>query len=152
MEIKLRFISEHSIGSAAIRFWTWSKYSHVDIVLPEGYLGARKDGVKIRPFDYCKPSRVDMGIIECSDEVANKVIEFAKAQIGKPYDFEAITGIVFHRDWAEDDSWICSELVAAAFQNADDNLIDNKANRVTPQMLIELPRVKLVIDPILKEK
>lgn len=33
-----------------------------------------------------------------------------QAQVGKPYDWTALAGIFFRRDWSEDDSWFCSEL------------------------------------------
>lgn len=142
--IKLRFITQHSPISWGIRMFTWSDFSHVELVLPEGYLGADEDGVKIRPFNYCKPSRCVIGTVGCSADVSQKVIEFAKSQIGKPYDYTSIIGFIMHRDWRERDSWFCSELVAASFEEGDYPLLDTEhMNRITPQDLLLSPLITL---------
>ena len=51
--IKLRFIEGTGPISRAIEFWTWSSWSHVDVMTPNGWLGARFiGGVQVRPWDY----------------------------------------------------------------------------------------------------
>ena len=57
-KVWLRFVTEKGFTSAAIRWFTWSDWSHVDFVLKDGrFLGARLDGgVQIRPHNYIKPS------------------------------------------------------------------------------------------------
>lgn len=148
--IKLRFIQENNIGSWAIRFWTWSPWSHVEFLidnidnLPAGYLSAREDGVQLRPLDYCKPTKEIFGTINCSSEIAAKVLDFAISQIGKPYDFTALLSFVIHRDWLEPDSWICSELVAASFAQAEYPLLDAfELNRISPRDIMLSPLIKL---------
>lgn len=62
---------------------------------------------------------------------------FLRAQVGKPYDHSAIWGFASGRDWREDDSWICSELQAAALEHA--GIVPNQlylaANKITPVAL-----------------
>lgn len=111
--VTLQFIAERDPISWAIRTHTCSDYSHVDLVMPDGsgLLGARAEGgVQIRPVGYIKAERV----VRVSYPVANLPagMEWITKQIGKPYDYEAIGGILLHRDWRQGDSWICSELQA----------------------------------------
>lgn len=41
------------------------------------------------------------------------VLDAARSQIGKPYDWTALVGILLQdRNWAEDDAWFCFEHVA----------------------------------------
>lgn len=151
--------------SMGIRDITWSPYSHVEFVLdsdwagalytfllpPEkkntysylnGYpvasmtLGARhSDGVKIRKSNYEKFSIDDRFLVEVTPEQKDALIEFAFAQVGKPYDTTAILGILAHRDWREPDSWFCSELVTAAFEAAGAPIlyVPQHVNRITPR-------------------
>lgn len=134
--IQLRLITSNSIVSQAIRAVTYSDYSHVDFVLPgEGYLGAHSDGgVLIRPFGYCKPAKVMNAVVKVSEPVADSVIRFARAQIGKPYDHGAIFGLLARRNWQDSEKWFCSELVAAAFLHAGHPILNTMhLERVTPR-------------------
>ena len=65
-----------------------------------------------------------------------EVINAARSQIGKPYDLTALFGLLMHRDWQEDDSWFCSELVAWAFSRGGSPLFRREVmHRITPQHL-----------------
>lgn len=139
MIIALRFITSDSFVSRAIRHITWSEFSHVDLVVREGLLGAQADGVKIRPDNYCKVTKVQVVTVDVPDMVAGKVLLFCKSQIGKPYDYTALLGNLVHRDWQEQDSWFCSELIAAAFEQAGLPLLSKQTNRITPGMLLASP-------------
>jgi hypothetical protein len=152
--ITLSLVTSENWFSRAIRNITWSPVSHIDIVVPPktfpdypegGYLGALCDGgVKLRPWNYYKNlTHRFVGTVDCDDVVTNKVLQFAYNQIGKPYDYSAILGILIHRDIYNPDAWICSELVAAAFYDADWPLLNlSKVNRVSPGMLLISPRIQ----------
>jgi hypothetical protein len=136
--LNLRFITESDIISDAIRVETWSPFSHVEFILDDGtYLGARSSGgVAIRPSDYCKPTREERYAIPCTQEQKDAIIAYAMSQIGKPYDYTDIVGILIHRDWRSEDSWICSELVAAACEKGGLPLLHAPfkiVNRITPE-------------------
>ncbi len=61
---------------------------------------------------------------------------YLNAQIGKPYDKTAITAFVFNRDWREEDAWYCSELQAAALEDAGlSHPLYLPASKVTPVSL-----------------
>ena len=64
------------------------------------------------------------------------VIAAAASQIGKPYDWTALWSFVIRRDWQEDDSWFCSELVAWAFAQGGSPLFrPDRISRVVPEHL-----------------
>lgn len=132
--ITLQFSTTSAFISRAIRFITWSEFSHVDVVLPDGgLLGAHLDGVKIRRPETQKFTKTARFTVSMTPEQEARFYEFLYKQVGKPYDKTAIFGILVHRDWQEDDSWFCSELVAAACEYAGVSLIREKRNRITPR-------------------
>ena len=137
---RIRFISEAGFVSAAIRDVTDSQWSHVDIILPDGfYLGARSNGgVQVRPPNYCKPIRERRYAIPTTPDQLDAMLTFARAQIGKPYDFLDIAGLLAHRDWRRPNAWMCSELAAATAEAGNMPMLNAEAqfvNHITPEML-----------------
>lgn len=124
--ITLRFVREPCLSSDLIAWFTQGHYSHVDCVTPAGKaLGSRSDrvggqpaGVEVRPADYATFSLVTFFEIDTTPKQEKTFYKFLNAQLGKPYDTTAIWGFVTGRDWREPDSWICSELQAAALEAA----------------------------------
>jgi hypothetical protein len=55
--------------------------------------------------------------IPAAPEMSDAFHSFLRAQLGKPYDIEAIIAFIARRDWQQTDSWFCSELQAAALVN-----------------------------------
>lgn len=134
--VTLQFSSQDRIGSKAIQFFTWSEYSHVDIVLTDGKLfGARGDGVKIREPWGCYDR-----IIRKISDAPESIIDKALTQEGKPYDYTALLGFLARRDWTKDCSWFCSELVAWAFSEEGYPLLNaDNYYRITPRDLLLSP-------------
>jgi uncharacterized protein YycO len=134
--ITLQFSTGAGPASWLVRRFTWSPYSHVDLVLPDGrLLGARGDGgVAIRePELFLTVTRFTVDAPEC-------VIDAALEQLGKPYDWSAIAGIVTRRNWQQPDRWFCSELVAWAFESAGRPLLRAQGtHRITPRDLLLSP-------------
>lgn len=147
MSIQLRFSTTRSLVSSLIRAWTWSAFSHVDIIVPGmGYLGSKApQGVRLRPWDYQKPSRAMIGTVECTEAQAADVMEFALRQVGKKYDWLNIYGEILHKDWTEEPNrWVCSALIWAAFHYAGIDLVDpEKLDRLTPKDLLLSPYITL---------
>lgn len=143
--ITLRFsTSPGSLTCFLIRQVTWSEYSHVDICLPEGLLGAQVDGVKIRPYNYEPGARVQyMRSDVFTPEQEAAMVTFWKSQIGKPYDFGALAGILVHHDWRNMLAWFCSEYVFAPSVLVNKPFLNEiHIDRVTPGMLILSPYLK----------
>jgi hypothetical protein len=123
--IRLQFVLGTGISSQAIAWFSAGVFSHVDAVLSDGtLLGARSDkadgisGVAVRkPFYERWKRRVVMSLtVEPQKETLFN--QFLDRQIGKPYDNTAIWGFVAGRNWREEDSWFCSELLTAALETA----------------------------------
>ena len=63
------------------------------------------------------PERLANGQIPLLDRLVEETFfNFLRAQIGKPYDTDAVLGLGIGRNWREPDSWFCSELQAAALE------------------------------------
>lgn len=142
--IRLQFSARRSPSSAAIRYFTWSPYSHVDFILPDGtLLGARASrGVALySPTEGASPSRVATFGVPAADDVADDILQLVHSQLGKPYDWGGVFGIASRsRRWQQTDAWFCSELVDWAFGNAGAPLLRTTSSwRVTPRDLLLSP-------------
>lgn len=113
-QISLQFSSQKGWMSDLIEYKGSGLYSHVDAILKDGQLlGARLDGgVKIRPSSYATFDHVLRVDIPCTDEQEEKFYELLSQEVGKPYDKEAIAGVILGRNWHDDSAWFCSELIA----------------------------------------
>lgn len=138
--IRLQFVCEAALSSQMIAWFSSGHFSHVDAVLHGGYLlGARNDwagdippGVRIRPPGYHKFIRRVIMEVPATPEQTKKFYDFLMAQLGKPYDHQAIWGFVLNRDWRENDSWICSELQTGAGEASVLPRLYLPANKITP--------------------
>lgn len=143
--ITLQFSTTSHIGSKLIRLGTWSDFSHVDIILPDGsLLGATATlGVAIRENDISKMTKIEKYIVQDVDSSA--IISTALEQVGKPYDWKGVLNFITRsRDWEDDSSWFCSELVAYAFKNNGTPLLNAPNYRTTPRDLLMSPLLKRV--------
>lgn len=134
--IKLAFCKSNTAISLAIRITTWSQWSHVAIIDGDEVIEAAPSGVRRCSIStlYAENDVVEVVNFRCANPEA--IINAANSQVGKPYDFTAVIGIYFHRDWQSRDRWYCAELVAWAFEQAKDPLFRSDAlHRVTPQHL-----------------
>jgi hypothetical protein len=124
--VRLQFVCERAFSSQLIAWFSQGHFSHVDAsVGNHQLLGARidrpdgqKSGVRIRPFGYSEFSRRTVFSIPAtpSQEAAWRI--FLYSQVDRPYDWRAILAFAANRNWRERDSWICSELQAAALEEA----------------------------------
>lgn len=141
--VRLRFVRGEGFLSEAICAVTWSKWSHVEFWTPDGYLGAQvKGGIQVRPYDYCKVKAEAFAHVMLTPEQADGLWKFAYSQIGKPYDIAAIFGFLFHRDWAHQGKWFCSEFATASFIIGAQFPILNVANHeyvISPGLLALAP-------------
>jgi hypothetical protein len=143
--ITIRFVAGNDFVSRWISFGEYGFWAtHVETLMPDGsLLGAHAiGGVQARPRDYDKGkfSKELFVPIPATPEQTDGFHTFLRAQIGKPYDFEAIAGIVAQHDWRNDKAWICSELVAAGLCQEKVGIfpphLATELNRVTPRDLL----------------
>lgn len=134
---RLLFSTTDHLFSAGIRLCTWSEWSHVGLVDGDTVIEATAlHGVVRSPLPAAigRAARWEFVDLPCTDPDA--ILSAAASQIGKPYDFGAVVGIGFRRNWQQDDRWFCSELVAWSFDRAGEPLFRAGAlHRVTQQHL-----------------
>ena len=147
--MRLRFVKcAHDLVSAAISgaelgFWC----AHVEADVGGFYLGAHADGgVQARPIGYDRAyAPLELFVDVPATPAQEAAFEaFLRAQIGKPYDmaliFDLAAGLITmrERDWRRPESWICSELQAAALEAAGifPFGLPDTADHVTPQSLL----------------
>lgn len=138
MSIVLQFVAADDLSSAAIETFERGWCSHVDAVMDSGeLLGARLDGVKVRPEGYEQWTRARRVALPASTMVTLKFYEFLGLQLGKPYDTTAIAAFPLGRDWRKPDAWFCSELIAAGLEAAlwFPAPLSEGVNKITPRDL-----------------
>jgi len=117
MPIRLRFVTCNDPISALIRWAEDDWRSHVEAVVPEGYLGAHaQGGVQIRPkgYDNAIMIREELVDVPADSAAARRFESYLRDHIGEPYDFAAILGFVLRDDMHAKAHAICSALQTEA--------------------------------------
>lgn len=130
------------LSSRLIAWFTQGRYSHVEFITRDGKaLGARlKGGVKYRPFGYIGNRRSRIFTIDAPE---HQVYEYAKSQLGKPYDWLAILGFITGRSWQNSRRWFCSEYVTWSVLRADVEILRvEEVSKITPDGLSLSPLLK----------
>lgn len=124
-----------NLGSFLIRAFTWgSQWSHAgiwDVERDHVIEASASHGVVATPVSEFleKASEAEIVAIDCPrPELA---LQYAREQIGKPYDWGAIFGIVFREPWYSDEKWFCFELVEAALMAGGRQRFRKDSNRIT---------------------
>ena len=153
-EIRLQFVRAAGFSSNVIAWFSHGHFSHVEgcfetvvpgvYELPGSYERAvtaggvtYPAGVQVRPWGY-NPHLVRQVhfVIPCTAKQKALWREFLLSQVNQPYDWDAIWGFAFNRDWRDHHAWICSELQAAALEAA--GIVPRlylAANKITPVAL-----------------
>ena len=134
-----------------IQVGTLSRWNHAFIYVGNGLIvEANPKGVQLSPI-----SKYDLIAWNQHEELTNKerliIVNFALDQVGQPYNFIVIgnialrilglkilakTELMYH--WAQKTKgYICSELVAEAYEAIGDNLCKKDADLITPGDLAE---------------
>lgn len=112
--IRVRFISDHKIGSSIIQWFSNSKFSHCEFGLKDGtWLGARiKGGVQDRAADYCNPTTEYIYDIPCTTVQYKKFLSIIKKAIGTKYAWKNIIGIAIRNKRIRSvNGFICSQFL-----------------------------------------
>lgn len=132
--IKVIFARSPKPFSLAIRLFTWSHWSHVAVIMPDGktVIEARGgEGVVETHINEFKRRYVEYKSCRLPVMDRQEAFRELRKELGKPYDMTAIYSMVFRRNWQETDSWFCSELVA----HASGLFRQDYVKRITPEDL-----------------
>lgn len=118
----LAFCRGKGFISAFIRWQTWSKYSHVAIVTPEGvYEATPKEGVHLRNF-WDDTTGIDFFVVPTPPSRERAAKEFLESQLGQKYDYWGVLRFLVRRK-SSDTKWFCSELAFRAAEIAGTKLL-----------------------------
>jgi len=101
----------------AIKFRTWSKYTHTAIMLGNGMLiSATWPHIKTEfVYDYPKGTKIEIYEVECTEEQRDGVIKWFKDREGKAkYDLKGLLGFVLRKHIEDRKKYFCSEAVVLA--------------------------------------
>lgn len=134
--MRIALCRSSKIGSWIIRTLTWSSFSHSVILDGGEVIEAVWPKVRVSTLAELRSTHDEVEIVDWPNIDGDPIIAAARSQVGKPYDWKALVGFLFHRDWREDDSWDCAELIAWSCESGGSPLFrPGTLNRVTPQDL-----------------
>lgn len=142
MGLKVMFTNSKMPLSPIIRAVTWSKFSHMAIVINDHeILHSDFHGVRIEPLVDLQARSKNWMIVEYKCDRPEDLITACKTQLGKPYDFTGLIGIAIRDVNLQDDSkWWCSEIPAfGALISNQPFFQDEYLHRITPQHWLMLP-------------
>jgi hypothetical protein len=132
----MRFLlcSAPTLGSQLIRTLTWSEWSHVAIPINDHQVvEAVWPRVQISTIDEVLAKHPDYQFVDLPVPRPDLAIAAALSQVGKRYDWKALFGFLFHRDWADPGQWFCSELATwCAMQGEAQWFRAEVLDRITP--------------------
>lgn len=92
-----RFVNSKGFLGTMIDLLSDGEVDHTETDSGTGWLGAHDvGGIQNRPYDYMTPDREFIFEVEVPDTIYSEGIKWAMGQIGTPYNFGAIAGIMFH--------------------------------------------------------
>jgi uncharacterized protein YycO len=143
MTLRIGLHRSTGLVSSLIKWQTRSQYSHASLILPSGLIleSMQGKGVVMDRW-YNDKGDVDTFTVAIRAEQEHAVIDFAKQQLGKGYDYTMVARFLTRRQATRKSSgkWFCSELVFAAYQEAGVSLLrDTEPWEVSPELLSKSP-------------
>ena len=132
------------IVSAVIRWFTLCSWSHVGFINLDTMttFSAMADG---RGVDF-RPLKRGQKIMLLDAPHCEEAYQKALSYKGQGYDFLAILGMVFHRNWKSRDRKFCNELVFRVFDEIGEPLLNHKfipLQHMFPEHILLSPKVTL---------
>jgi len=135
-----------SFYSKLIRIWTFGKYSHSEILFPDGrsFSSDEADGGTRWRNQAMSTDEWDFLDVPCTIDHVQRVAEFCDDENGCEYD---MTGISFSFlpvpiGWQSSTRWFCSEICVAALQQIG-YMVGHTPSRVSPNALYKLLKKEL---------
>ena len=148
MKVRVLLFKDRSPWSKLVKFATWGPYSHAALLTPEGTvidcwpkIGVQE--VPLAALPHRKGTPVDVFDIDHPHFNPKAALDFARRQIGKPYDLAAIVGLLLHCRTEHPGWWFCSELLHRSVAFGGTLLLNCPSYKVTPSMLAWSPRLRL---------
>lgn len=105
----------HSVSHYAIRLWTWSKWSHAELVI-DGVCyssSARDGGVRSKRIDLAS-GRWDVVDLHIAEDQAERALSWFMVNLGDQYDWAGIWRFVVPFLPQNKRRWFCFEAIGSA--------------------------------------
>lgn len=105
----------HTLSHYGIRLWTWSKWSHAELVI-DGvcWSASSRDGGVRRKFIDLNSGRWDLVTIPLAEQETGRTLGWFLKHEGQGYDWLNIGRFVLPLLNHERDRWVCFEAIGAA--------------------------------------
>lgn len=123
-----------------VRLFTWSKYSHCELLFPDGRLFS-SDGWESKGVRFTtkyRPDNWDILYIGTDTKTIDNLVMWCNTFVGKKYDWLGVLRFVFPFLKESKDKWFCSEICTKALQEIKFLDQDIKAYKITPKKLYRL--------------
>lgn len=134
--------------SKLIQWQTRSEYSHASMMMPDGLIIEAREGKGVRALWKQEPKKgevIDHFWIDATEEQIEKMVTFARSQLGKSYDYTMVLRFISRRqaNRSQSEKWFCSEFVFATCMVAGINLLrTTEPWRVSPGLLALSPKLQ----------
>lgn len=137
--VKILYCRTKHWSTPVLRTVMWSPWSHVAIIMgdeDDTVIDAtfKAGGVARRRLSevIVDSSKHEIVPVACPDPQA--AYDWARSQLGRPYDTLGVLGIGLHRNWQDEGAWFCSEFAEAGLAAGGNQRFANRyTGRVTPQ-------------------
>lgn len=116
----------------------WGHWSHCGLLTPdETVIEARAfhGVVEVPRSEFAQryySGALSYATIECPDPAA--ALSWARAQVGKGYDYGAVLGNLVRESWQDDSRWTCSELIEGALAQGGRARFRDAGWRISPNL------------------
>lgn len=142
MDTKLKvafYIGKGKFSDEVIRWWTKSRYSHVELILDGLLFSADAWENRVRFTNSYNPLNweiIDLGGL--TDKQFSDISNFCNSQLGKKYDWLGVFGFVFPFIKQNSKKWFCSEICGAGLKLVGKVPVTTKTSKLPPQGLYDL--------------
>ena len=134
----MRLVFYHGPGDLMtylIRLWTWSRYSHVELLFSDGMgfsaCGKEKVGGRFKPIHAL--THYDVVQVEADEQ---DVRDWCEERVGHQFDFMGMLAVAFRIPIeSKPGRWYCTRICIEALQSAGSLL--GLSSHITPQDLYE---------------
>lgn len=133
--IQLRFLATKGRIGNFIRWKTWSRWSHVDVLIAGEAYGASGTigGVGFYSLDHKPYKKQAIVSIPVSEAQYIKFMEELLSKEGAEYDYSGIKAFLIRLNIHEEDKWFCSELLIEALHVAEIIVSTEPSHKWTPE-------------------
>ncbi len=138
-KITFRYLSGTTKIGRFIKWFSWSRASHVDYKVNDttAFSAVGGKGVLFYDINAKKSLRTIEESFWVTDEQFHRFESFLFAQEGKGYDFHGIFAFVFRWDMQHRSKWFCSELLIAGLEYAGIIELTEHSSRWKPSDMLK---------------